>query len=426
MEDLNLHFTGDIHAIGAANNLPAAMLDASILHGSPHRIDALRVDWRRALDMNDRTLRRVVVGLGGRPNGYPRETGFDITAASEVMAVMAIARDLQELRRRLGAITVAHRYDGGGPVTAEDLGAAGAMIVLLKDALKPNLIQTLEGQPCLMHCGPFANIDHGNNSLVADLIAMKLGDYVVTECGFGSDLGMEKFVDIVCRFGGLMPSAAVLVTTVRAIKRHGGVAHDRPPDHGDGPRAIEIGMANVRRHLGIVRELGVPCVVAVNRRPEDAAQEVELVRSFALEAGAVSAEINEGFEKGGFGAANLASAVVDACEQPNTFGQLYPDHAPIREKIETVAKRVYGARNVFLYPEAERSIDQFERDGLGHFPVCVAKTHLSLSADPALTNAPKDFTVTVRGIRATPEPVGWSRCAAISSRCPALAGPRRR
>src|SRR5450631_2000640 len=202
-------------------------------------IDALRVDWRRALDMNDRTLRRVVVGLGGRPNGFPRETGFDITAASEVMAVMAIARDLKELRRRLGAITVAHRYDGGGPVTAEDLGAAGAMIVLLKDALKPNLIQTLEGQPCLMHCGPFANIDHGNNSLVADLIAMKLGDYVVTECGFGSDLGMEKFVDIVCRLGGLMPSAAVLVTTVRAIKRHGGVAHDRPPDHGDGPRAIE-------------------------------------------------------------------------------------------------------------------------------------------------------------------------------------------
>jgi formate--tetrahydrofolate ligase len=291
-------------------------------------------------------------------------------------------------------------------MTAEDLGAAGAMTVLLKDALKPNLIRTLEGQPCLMHCGPFANIDRGNNSLVADLIAMKLGDYVVTECGFGSDMGMEKFVDIVCRFGGLMPSAAVLVTTVRAIKRHGGVAHDRAPDHGDGPRAIEIGMANVRRHLGIVREFGVPCVVAVNRRPEDAAQEVELVRSLALEAGAFSAEINEGFEKGGLGAANLASAVVDACEQPNTFGQLYPDHAPIREKIETVAKRVYGARNVFLYPEAERSIDQFERDGLGHFPVCMAKTHLSLSADPALTNGPKDFTVTVRGIRACTG-AGW-------------------
>ena len=400
MEDLNLHFTGDIHAIGAANNLLAAMIDASILHGNPHRIDALRVDWRRALDMNDRTLRRVVVGLGGRPNGYARETGFDITAASEVMAVLAVARDMNDLRRRLGAITVAHRYNDGGPVTAENLGAAGAMTVLLKDALKPNLIQTLEGQPCLMHCGPFANIDHGNNSLIADLIGMKLGDYVVTESGFGSDMGMEKFFDIVCRLGGLTPSAAVLVTTVRAIKHHGGSADDAPQHRGEGLCAIEIGMANVRRHLGIVREFGVPCVVAVNRRPEDAAEEVELVRDLALDAGAFSAEINEGFEKGGLGAADLARAVVDACERPNEFRQLYPDDAPIRDKIETVAKRVYGARDVFLYPEAERSIDQFERDGLGHFPVCMAKTQLSLSADPALANAPRDFTVIVRDIRA--------------------------
>jgi formate--tetrahydrofolate ligase len=400
MEDLNLHFTGDIHAIGAANNLLAAMLDASILHGNPHKIDALQITWRRAVDMNDRALRQVVVGRGGRPNGYPRETGFDITAASEVMAVLAVARGLKDLRSRLGAITVAHKYDGGGPVTAEDLGAAGAMTVLLKDALKPNLIQTLEGQPCLMHCGPFANIDHGNNSLVADLIAMKLGDYVVTESGFGSDMGMEKFFDIVCRLGGLRPSAVVLVTTLGTIKHHGGLAQDAPRSTAAGQRAIEVGMANVRRHLEIVREFGVPCVLAVNRRPGDTGEEVEVVRKLAVEAGAFSAEINDGFEQGGAGAADLARAVVDACEQPSEFRQLYPDDAPIREKIETVAKRVYGARGVFLYPEAERSIDQFERDGLWHFPVCMAKTHLSLSADATLANAPRDFTVPVRNVRA--------------------------
>jgi formyltetrahydrofolate synthetase len=399
MEELNLHFTGDIHAIGAANNLLAAMLDASILHGNPHKIDALRVEWRRAVDMNDRTLRSIVVGLGGRPNGYPRETGFDITAASEVMAVMAVSRDVHDLRRRLGAITVARTYDGGRPVTAEDLGAAGAMTVVLKDALKPNLIQTLEGQPCIMHCGPFANIAHGNNSLVADLIGMKLGDYVVTESGFGSDMGMEKLFDIVCRFGHLTPSAAVLVTTVRAIKHHGGIADD-PREEVGALRAIEAGMENVRRHLAIVGEFGVPCVVAVNRRPDDSDEEVDLVRRLALDAGAFAAEVNEGFEKGGIGAAELASAVVEACEQPNRFEHLYPDHAPIREKIETVAKRAYGARDVFFYPEAERKIDQFESDGLGHFPVCMAKTHLSLSADPLLLNAPKDFRLTVRDIRA--------------------------
>ncbi len=400
MEDLNLHFTGDIHAIGAANNLLAAMLDASILHGNPHKIDALRVDWRRAVDMNDRALRRIAVGLGGRPNGYPRETGFDITAASEVMAVMAVARDLHDLRRRLGEITVAHSYDGGRPITAEDLGAAGAMTVLLKDALKPNLIQTLEGQPCLMHTGPFANIAHGNNSLVADLIGMKMGEYVVTESGFGSDMGMEKFFDIVCRFGGLTPSASVLVTTVRAIKHHGGIADDPRVDAAEGRRAIEVGMANVRRHLGIVAQFGIPCVVAVNRRPGDTDEEVELVRRLALEAGAFGAEVNEGFTKGGTGTADLASAVVEACEQPSSFKQLYTDETPIREKIETVAKKVYGARDVFIYPEAETKIAQYEKDGLGHFPVCMAKTHLSLSADPTLINAPEDFTVTIRDIRA--------------------------
>jgi formyltetrahydrofolate synthetase len=400
MEDLNLHFTGDIHAIGAANNLLAAMLDASILHGNPHKIDSLRIGWRRAVDMNDRALRQITVGLGGRPNGYPRESGFDITAASEVMAIMAVSRDLQDLRRRLGRITVAHSFDGGKPVTAEDLGAAGAMAVLLKDALKPNLIQTLEGQPCLMHCGPFANIAHGNNSLVADLIGLKTADYVVTESGFGSDMGAEKFFDIVCRFGKLKPSAAVLVTTVRAIKHHGGVADDPRVDGGEGRRALELGMANVRRHLGIIKQYGVPCVVAVNRRPGDVDEEVELVRRLALEAGAFAAEVNEGFEKGGEGAAALAQAVVEACEQPSEFQMLYEDDTPIREKIEAVATRVYGASDVFYYPEAEKRIEQFTADGLTDLPVCMAKTHLSLSADPALLNAPEDFTLQVRDIRA--------------------------
>jgi formate--tetrahydrofolate ligase len=400
MEDLNLHFTGDIHAIGAANNLLAAMLDASILHGNPHKIDQLRVGWRRALDMNDRALRQTVIGLGGRANGYPRESGFDITAASEVMAIMAVSSDVHDLRERLGRITVAHSFDGGRPITAEDLGAAGAMTVLLKDAIKPNLIQTLEGQPCLMHCGPFANIAHGNNSLVADRVGMKLGDYVVTESGFGSDMGMEKFFDIVCRFGDLQPSAVVLVTTVRAVKHHGGIADDPRVDRQHGLSAIETGMANVRRHLGIIKQFGLPAVVAVNRRPGDTNEEVELVKRLALEAGAFGAEANEGFAKGGIGAADLASAVVEACEQPNSFHPLYEDDWTIQDKIETVAKKVYGAKDVYLYPEAEQKIGQFMKDGLGTYPVCMAKTHLSLSSDPNLLNAPEHFTLPVRDIRA--------------------------
>ena len=400
MEDLNLHFTGDIHAVGAANNLLAALLDASILHGNPHKIDALRIGWRRAVDMNDRALRQIVLGLGGRPNGYPRETGFDITAASEVMAILAVSRDLQDLRRRLGAITVAHSYDGAKPVTAEDLGAAGAMTVLLKDALKPNLIQTLEGQPCLMHAGPFANIAHGNSSLVADLIGLKIGDYVVTESGFGSDMGMEKFFDIVCRVGQLRPSAVVLVATVRALKHHGGIEDDPRVEPATGLEAIEAGAGNLRRHLGIVREFGLPCVVAINRRPGDTDQELALVKRLALEAGAFAAEINEGFARGGAGAATLAEAVVDACEQPNEFGFMYEQDDSIVSKINAVATRVYGAKDVFLYPAAEQRIKQFEAEGLGSVPICMAKTHLSLSADPALLGAPEDFTLQVRDVRA--------------------------
>ena len=401
MEDLNLHFTGDIHAIGAANNLLAAMIDASILHGNPHKIDALRIPWRRAVDMNDRALRQIAIGLGGRANGYPRESGFDITAASEVMAIMAVSRDLQDLRRRLGEITAAYSFGSEGKaVSAEDLRAAGAMAVLLKDALKPNLVQTLEGQPVMMHCGPFANIAHGNNSLIADLIGMKLGDYVVTESGFGSDMGMEKFFDIVCRFGRLTPSAAVLVTTVRAIKHHGGVADDPRVERAASLQAIEVGMANVRRHLKIIETYGVPAVVAVNRRPGDTNEEVELVKRLALDSGAFAAEANEGFTKGGAGAAALAEAVVTACEQPNTFHHLYDDDAPLQDKIEAVAKQVYGAKDVYYYPEAERKLSQFTREGLGHFPVCMAKTHLSLSADATLLNAPENFTLPVRDIRA--------------------------
>src|SRR5919197_2584960 len=395
MEDLNLHFTGDIHAIGGANNLLAAMLDASILHGNPHKNDALRVAWRRAVDINDRALRQMTIGLGGRPNGYPRETGFDITAASEVMAIAAVARDLNDLRRRLGEITVAYSFDGAKPVTAEDLSAAGAMTVLLRDAIKPNLIQTLEGQPCLMHCGPFANIAHGNSSLIADLMGLRLGEYVVTESGFGSDMGMEKFFDIVCRMGGLTPSCVLLVTTVRALKHHGGLEDDPRAGRAHALAAVEEGSRNMARHLGIVREFGLPCVVAVNRRPGDTDEEIALVRKLAVEHGAFAAEVNEGFERGGVGAADLAQAVVEACEQPSQFRFLSQDSASIVEKIEAVATRVYGASRIFLYPAAEKKIAQFTRDGLARLPICMAKTHLSLSADPDLLNAPKGFTVAV-------------------------------
>ena len=392
MEDLNLHFTGDIHAIGAANNLLSAMLEAHILHGDRLDVDPLTISWRRCVDMNDRALRGVVIGLGGRANGYVRETGFDITAASEVMAIAAVARDLHDLRRRLGQITVAYTWEGE-PVTAEDLKAAGAMTVLLKDAIKPNLVQTLEGQPAFVHCGPFANIAHGNNSLVADLVALKLGDYVVTESGFGADMGMEKFLDIVCRAGRLSPSAVVLVATVRALKHHGG-------EPNGGVAAIERGAANLARHLGIVAEFGLKAVVAINRFPGDTDEELEAVRRLALEHGAHAAELNEAFEKGGDGAAALAEAVVDAADRPTSFDYLYPDEAPIADKIEAIAKRAYGADGIFLLAAAENDIKRFTEQGLDAVPICMAKTHLSLSHDPLLLNAPTGFTVPVRAVRA--------------------------
>jgi formyltetrahydrofolate synthetase len=392
MEDLNLHFTGDIHAIGAANNLLAAMLEAHILHGNELGIDALTISWRRCVDINDRALRDIAIGLGGKANGYVRQTGFDITAASEVMAIVAVARDLFDLRRRLGAITIGSTFTGE-PVTAEDLRAAGAMAVILKDTLKPNLVQTLEGQPALVHCGPFANIAHGNNSLVADRVALKLGDYVVTESGFGSDMGMEKLFDIVCRAGDLRPNAVVLVATVKALKHHGG-------DPGGGMEAIEAGAANLARHLGIVREFGVNAVVAVNRFPGDTDEEIQLVRELALAHGAYAAEVNDAFERGGEGAADLAEAVVAAADEESSFDFVYALDQPIEQKIEAIAKRVYGADGIFLLKTARERIDQFVRAGFDGLPICMAKTHLSLAHDAALTNAPTGFTVTVRDIRA--------------------------
>src|SRR3954467_6989503 len=340
MEDLNLHFTGDIHAIGAANNLLSAMLEAHILHGNQLGIDPLTVSWRRCVDINDRALRDIAVGLGGRANGYVRQTGFDITAASEVMAIVAVARDLFDLRARLGAITVGSTYEGE-PVTAEQLKAAGAMTVLLKETIKPNLVQTLEGQPAFVHCGPFANIAHGNNSLVADRIGLKLGDIVVTESGFGADMGMEKFMDIVARAGHLRPDAVVLVATVKVLKHHA-------KDPEGGADAIETGGANLARHLGIVREFGLNAVVAVNRFPNDEDDEIELVRRIALEHGAYAAEVNDGFSRGGAGAAALAEAVAAAAEQPSSFDYLYPLEAPSEDKIEAIAKRALSPDGVFL------------------------------------------------------------------------------
>ena len=386
MEDLNLHFTGDLHAITAANNLLAAMLDAHVLQGNALGIDPLSITWRRALDMNDRSLRQVVTGLGGKVNGLPRETGFDITAASEVMAILAIARDLEDLHTRLGRITVGSTYDGE-PVTAEQLRAAGSMAVLLKEAIRPNLVQTLEGEPAFVHAGPFANIAHGNSSLVATRMALKLAEVVVTEGGFGSDLGFEKFLDIVARVGDLTPSAVVLVATVRALEHH-----------GDGD--LERGADNLARHLRIAEAFGLHAVVAVNAFPGDSGRKLDRLRRLALERGAWGAEINYGFERGGAGAAMLAETVAEAARQPSAFEPVYELDLPIAEKIEAVAMRVYGADGIELLPAARKAAERYEQLGLGHLPVCMAKTHLSLSHDPKLRNAPSGFTVPVRDIRA--------------------------
>jgi formate--tetrahydrofolate ligase len=390
-ELVNLHFTGDIHAIGAANNLLAAMLDAHLLHGNALRIDPLSVTWRRCADMDDRALRHIVVGLGGRTNGTPRETGFDITAASEVMAIVAVSRSYEDLRRRLGGITVATDLDGE-PVTAEQLGTAGAMAALLPDALEPNLVQTAEGQPALVHCGPFANIAHGNNSLVADMLALKLADYVVTECGFGAEMGFEKFVDIVCRISRLAPDAVALVATTQALKHHGG-------DPEGGLRALERGAANLDANMRVIREFGLETVVVVNRFPGDRKAEVQAVRRLALELGAFAAEVNDGFERGGAGAGAVAEAIKAAASRPSDLRFLYAASDPLVRKIEAVATRAYGAGAVELEPAAAMQAERIEAAGLGDLPVCIAKTHLSLSHDPSAIGAPQGFTLPVRELR---------------------------
>jgi formate--tetrahydrofolate ligase len=391
MDLINLHFTGDIHAIGAANNLLAAMLEAHLMHGNALGIDPHSITWRRCLDMDDRALRQVVVGLGPKTNGNPRETGFDITAASEVMAIVAVSEGMADLRQRLGAITVGTTF-GGEPVTAEQLGAAGSMAALLVDAIKPNLVQTLEGHGALVHCGPFANIAHGNNSVVADRLALKLGDFVVTESGFGADMGFEKLIDIVCRDRGLAPSAVVLVATAQALKHHGG-------DPQGGVAAIERGAENLAANLRIVREFGIDPIVAVNRFPGDEPAEVDALRRLSLELGALAAEVNEGFERGGDGAVDLAEAVVEATRQPPQVKPVYELDQPIVAKIEAIARRVYGAAGVELLPLAARQAEALEASGLGGLPICMAKTHLSLSHDPALGGAPSGFTLPVRELR---------------------------
>src|SRR5437588_5849010 len=398
MEDLNLHFTGDFHAIAAANNMLAAFVDRHMFYGNDCNIDPHRVTWRRAVDMNDRHLRNVITGLGGAMHGIPRETGFDIVAASEVMAIMGMATSLQDLRQRVGRITVGYDVDGT-PVTAEQMGCAGAMTVLLKDALKPNLIQTLEGQPCFMHIGPFGNIAHGNSSIVADLAGRKLGDYLITEAGFGSDLGMEKFMDIVCRAGGFKPSAVVIVATAKALKHHAGLEDDPRNSTADNLKAIEDGSQNLARHIQNAKEFGVPCVVAANRFPGDTDEEAAPVQTPRMAHGAYAAVLNEGFSRGGEGAAEMAEAVVDACEQPSNFSFVYEDSDPIDVKIEKIATRVYKADGVDFLPAARQKIEQFTRDGLTGLSICMAKTHLSLSADPALANAPTGFRIPVRDIR---------------------------
>jgi len=395
MEDINLHFNGDSHAVTAAHSLLAAALDASIFNGNPLRIDPLSITWPRTVDMNDRELRYSVVGLGGKAHGLPRQNEFVITAASEVMALFALASDLQDLRQRLGRIVVASTYDGR-PVTAEQLRVAGAMTVILKEAIRPNLVQTLEGQPVLVHGGPFGNIAHGNNSILADRIALKLADYVITEAGFASDLGFQKFCDIVCRTGGFAPSAAVLVTTVRATKSHGGKPFNVL---GEEDRdAVRAGMDNLSAHIQIVKRYGLPCVVAVNSFPTDAAAEIALLKELAVQAGAETVVVHEGFARGGAGATDLAEAVTAACARPATFSFLTPTDTPVVAQIEAIATQLYGAAGIDLQMQAQKDLATIEQLGLGRALVCMAKTHLSLSHDPVLRNRPTGFILPIRGL----------------------------
>jgi formate--tetrahydrofolate ligase len=403
MEDINLHLTGDVHAITAAHNLCAAFIDNHIYHGNELGIDPHAISWPRVLDISDRVLRNVVVGLGGRTDGNPRESHFEITVASELMAILALAESLQDLRARIGRIIVARTFDGE-PVTTEDLKVAGAMTVLMKETIKPNLMQNIEGGPVFVHAGPFANIAQGNSSIVADRIALKLADYVVTEAGFGADMGAEKFVNMKCRASGLAPDAAVLVCTVRGLKAHSGrfeVKPGRPLDPAllaEDLDALEAGMPNLAKQVANVHAFGIPVVVAINTFPTDTPAEHALIAGHAKAAGAFAVVSHRMHAEGGRGGAELAEAVVEACEQPSHLTFTYPDDAPIREKIAAIATNVYGASGVDFSFEASRAIQTISEAGLCELPVCMAKTHLSLTHDPKLKGAPSGWRLPVREV----------------------------
>ncbi len=396
MEDINLHFTGDFHAIGAANNLLAAMLDNHIQQGNALGIDPKQITWKRAVDMNDRQLRHIVDGLGGRMQGVPREDGFEITVASEVMAVLCLASDITDLKARLGRMIVGYTYDGK-PVTAHDLKAEGAMAALLKDALKPNLVQTLEGTPAFIHGGPFANIAHGCNSITATRMALKCADYVVTEAGFAADLGAEKFLDIKCRMAGLKPSAVVIVATVRALKYHGGVP--KAELNNENLDSLEKGLPNLLQHVSNIKNVfGLPCVVAINAFPTDTKAELELVEAKCKELG-VNVALSEVWAKGGEGGKALAEEVVRLCEEPNEFRNSYELDMSIMDKLNAICTKVYHADGVQLVGNAVKQIKQLEELGFGKLPICMAKTQYSFSDDASLLGAPKGFTVTVRNLK---------------------------
>ncbi len=403
-ENLNLHLTGDLHAVTAANNLLAAMVDNHLYNGNALGLDPHGVTWKRVLDVNDRSLRHIVSGLGTKQDGTPRETGFDITAASEVMAVLALTTSLRDLRRRMGRIVVGYTATGE-PVTAEQLKAAGAMTVIMRDAIKPNLLQTLENTPVLVHAGPFGNIAHGNSSVVADLIGIHAGEFLITEAGFGADMGAERFFNIKCRTSGLVPDAAVVVTTVRAMKLHSGrhrVVAGRPLPEAmleENPEEVQLGAANLLAHIAVVRRHGVTPVVAINAMAGDFASEHAAIREIAGSVGARAAVCTH-FENGGKGAVELAEAVVEATAEPGQFQMLYGDDATLRQKIESVATEIYGADGVDYLPAAASQLDRYERAGFGGLPVCIAKTHLSISSDPTLRGAPRGWRLPVREARA--------------------------
>lgn len=396
MEDINLHFTGDFHAIGAANNLLAALLDNHIFQGNALNIDPKRITWKRVVDMNDRFLRSIVGGLGPRTNGVVREDGYDITVASEIMAVLCLASDIGDLKKRLEKIIVGYTYDEQ-PVTAGQLKAHGAMAALLKDAIRPNLVQTLEGTPAFVHGGPFANIAHGCNSVIATRMALKLADYVVTEAGFGGDLGAEKFIDIKCRLSGLKPSAVVVVATVRALKMHGGLA--KTELGSENLEALEKGLPNLLQHISNVQEVyGLPCVVAVNRFPTDTEKELQLVADKCRELN-VNVALSEVWGKGGEGGKELAQEVVRLCEEPNKFSFVYDADKPIVEKINTIVKRVYHGEEAVLTAGAKKQAQRLEALGYGHLPICMAKTQYSFSDNPSLLGAPRDFKISVSNLK---------------------------